>query len=667
MKNLWKTYPVAVISLGVCLVFAGVTFAFSWQLATVELLFLLGCLAFELLHLYFHGRRVLRAVLQISNSLSFPDQKSAQEFPLPILAVDSGGKVLWFNELFRTRVLGGKKLEDAGASQFTSGVPVEEIVAQDSVPVEYDGLRYTVYANRVSDQSDAAIVLYYIDDTQLKKQAEEYQSSRPAVLLVAMDSLDEIAHGLRDSEKAALTGGVEKIIETWSSQFDCIMRKYANSRYMMVVEERALQTMMQQRFNVLDSVRAYTYEGLTGVTLSIGVGRGDSLRECEDAARQALDMALGRGGDQAAVNTHGQFTFFGGVSQSVEKQTKVRTRIVASAIAELFEGSDTILIMGHRFADLDALGAAVGVWSAARFFKKPAYIVMSRGKSLAKALVGQLDEGGMRDFIIEPGDALQLLGKRTLLVVVDTHRPDFVEYPPLLEKVKTVIVIDHHRKTVNFIDNAVIFYHEPTASSASEMVTELLPYMSNKPFIDKLQAEALLAGIMLDTRDFVLRTGVHTFEAAAYLRGRGADTVRVKQLFSNSMEDHQLRNAITSNFDTYRGCAIAIADIESEDVRIIASQAADEMLNISGIQSSYVLYRTEDIVNISARSMGAMNVQLIMEMLGGGGHQTMAAAQLSNISVSDAKVRLLQVIDQFYAQINAQEEAPQEQPEETQD
>ena len=323
--------------------------------------------------------------------------------------------------------------------------------------------------------------------------------------------------------------------------------------------------------------------------------------------------------------------------------------------------------MGHRFADLDALGAAVGVWSAARFFKKPAYIVMSRGKSLAKALVGQLDEGGMRDFIIEPGDALQLLGKRTLLVVVDTHRPDFVEYPPLLEKVKTVIVIDHHRKTVNFIDNAVIFYHEPTASSASEMVTELLPYMSNKPFIDKLQAEALLAGIMLDTRDFVLRTGVHTFEAAAYLRGRGADTVRVKQLFSNSMEDHQLRNAITSNFDTYRGCAIAIADIESEDVRIIASQAADEMLNISGIQSSYVLYRTEDIVNISARSMGAMNVQLIMEMLGGGGHQTMAAAQLSNISVSDAKVRLLQVIDQFYAQINAQEEAPQEQPEETQD
>ncbi|MFR6184030.1 MAG: DHH family phosphoesterase, partial [Acutalibacteraceae bacterium] len=509
-------------------------------------------------------------------------------------------------------------------------------------------------------------VLYYIDDTQLKKQAEEYQSSRPAVLLVAMDSLDEIAHGLRDSEKAALTGGVEKIIETWSSQFDCVMRKYANSRYMMVVEERALQTMMQQRFNVLDSVRAYTYEGLTGVTLSIGVGRGDSLRECEDAARQALDMALGRGGDQAAVNTHGQFTFFGGVSQSVEKQTKVRTRIVASAIAELFEGSDTILIMGHRFADLDALGAAVGVWSAAHFFKKPAYIVMSRGKSLAKALVSQLDESGMRDFIMEPGDALQLLSKRTLLVVVDTHRPDFVEYPPLLEKVKTVIVIDHHRKTVNFIDNAVIFYHEPTASSASEMVTELLPYMSNKPFIDKLQAEALLAGIMLDTRDFVLRTGVHTFEAAAYLRGRGADTVRVKQLFSNSMEDHQLRNAITSNFDTYRGCAIAIADIESEDLRIIASQAADEMLNISGIQSSYVLYRTGDIVNISARSMGAMNVQLIMEMLGGGGHQTMAAAQLSNISVSDAKVRLLQVIDQFYAQINAQEEAPQERPEEMQ-
>lgn len=661
MKHLWKTYPVAVVSLGVCLVFAGVTFAFSWQLAAVELVFLLGCLAYELLRLHFHGRRVQKTVLQITNSLSFPEQAAGQGFPLPLLAVDSGERVLWYNELFRTRVLGGKKLEDACAGQFTSGVPVEEILAQDSVPVEYDGLRYTVYANRLSERSDAAAVLYFIDDTQLKKQAEEYQASRPAVLLVAMDSLDEIAHGLRDSEKAALTGGVEKIIETWSSQFDCIMRKYANSRYLMVVEEQALQTMRQQRFNVLDNVRAYTYEGLTGVTLSIGVGRGGSLHECEDAARQALDMALGRGGDQAAVNTHGQFTFYGGVSQSVEKQTKVRTRIVASAIAELFEGSDTILIMGHRFADLDALGAAVGVWSAARFFKKPSYIVMSRGKSLAKALTCQLDESGMRDFIIEPGDALPLIGKRTLLVVVDTHRPDFVEYPPLLEKISTVIVIDHHRKTVNYIDNAVIFFHEPTASSASEMVTELLPYMNGKPFIDKLQAEALLAGIMLDTRNFVLRTGVHTFEAAAYLRGRGADTVHVKQLFSNSMEDYQLRNAVTARFDTYRGCAIAIADIESEDIRIIASQAADELLNISGIQSTYVLYRTGDIVNVSARSMGAMNVQLIMEMLGGGGHQTMAAAQLENITVTDAKLRLLQVIDQFYAQMNTPAENPDDQ------
>lgn len=661
MKNLWKTDPVAMAALGVCLVFAGVTFVFSWPLAVAELAFLCGIVAFELLRLHFHGRRVRKALTQLSTSLSFADGEAAREFPLPFLVAESSGRVLWYNELFRTRVLGGKKLEDASIGQFTSGIPAEEILAQDSVPVEYDGLLYTVFANRLTNRSDGAAVFYFVDDTQLKKQAEEYRSSRPAVLLVAMDSLDEIAHGLRDSEKAALTGGVEKIIETWSSQFDCVMRKYANSRYILVVEERSLQTMMQQRFNVLDHVRAYTYEDMTGVTLSIGVGRGDSLHECEDAARQALDMALGRGGDQAAVNTHGQFTFYGGVSQSVEKQTKVRTRIVASAIAELFEGSDTILIMGHRFADLDALGAAAGIWSAARFFKKPAYIVMSRAKSLAKVLTDQLDKGGMRDFIIEPGDALQRIGKRTLLVVVDTHRPDFVEYPPLLDKIQTVIVIDHHRKTVNFIDHAVIFYHEPTASSASEMVTELLPYMSRKPFIDKLHAEALLAGIMLDTRNFVLRTGVHTFEAAAYLRGRGADTVCVKQLFSNSMEDYHLRNAVTASFDTYRGCAIAIADIESEDIRVIASQAADELLNISGIRASYVLYRTEDVVNISARSMGAMNVQLIMEMLGGGGHQTMAAAQLKNISVSEAKVRLLQGIDQFYAQMNTPAENPDEQ------
>lgn len=250
-----------------------------------------------------------------------------------------------------------------------------------------------------------------------------------------MDSLDEIAHGLRDSEKAALTGGVEKIIETWSSQFDCVMRKYANSRYMMVVEERALQTMMQQRFNVLDSVRAYTYEGLTGVTLSIGVGRGDSLRECEDAARQALDMALGRGGDQAAVNTHGQFTF----SAAFLKALKSKRRCAQGLLPPQSQSCLKAVIpfnYGTSIRRPGCFGRCGRCVERSALFQKPAYIVMSRGKSLAKALVSQLDESGMRDFIMEPGDALQLLSKRTLLVVVDTHRPDFVEYPPLLERSK---------------------------------------------------------------------------------------------------------------------------------------------------------------------------------------------------------------------------------------
>lgn len=348
-------------------------------------------------------------------------------------------------------------------------------------------------------------------------------------------------------------------------------------------------------------------------------------------------MALGRGGDQVALrNENNEYEFFGGVSKGVEKRTKVRTRMVASAIAETISSSENVLVMGHRFADLDALGSAVGVAMIAKALNKDVKIVMSKETTLALPLLKYLSDNGMGDLVTEPSESAKYVGEKTLLVIVDTHRKSFSEYPELFDLVGSVIVIDHHRKTVDHINKAVIFYHEPYASSASEMVTELIEYMNFEIDVPKICAEALLSGITLDTKNFVMKAGVRTFEAAAYLRSLGADTVAVKQLFSNSMKTQKDKSEVVKNAAMYKSCAVGAVDFESDNIRIVASQAADELLNTDGVKASFVLFKTGDTINISARSYGEINVQLVMEALGGGGHQTMAAAQLQNETFENA-------------------------------
>ena len=407
--------------------------------------------------------------------------------------------------------------------------------------------------------------------------------------------------------------------------------------------------MIERKFNILDEIRAYQYDGkAVGITLSIGISRGETLREGEKNARLALDMAIGRGGDQAAILKNDSYEFFGGVSKGVEKRSKARTRIVASAIQKLIENSSDVMIMGHRFSDLDSVGSATGVLCAARSLGKPSIIVINREQSLAKSLVG-LVEQKYPDGFVAPDKALESISKNTLLVIVDTHRAEMLESAELYRKAETVIVIDHHRKNVDFINNSLVFQHDPNASSAGEMVSELLQYMPSKPVISECEANAMLAGIMLDTRNFALRTGVRTFEAAAFLRSKGADTVKVRRLFMNKMENFKLRNDVISGAEIYRGCAIAYADISSPDIRTIAAQSADEMLNIDGIKASFAMFDSGGTMNISARSLGEVNVQIIMEILGGGGHQTMAAAQLAGCDRETATTRLFAAVDEYYS------------------
>ena len=333
------------------------------------------------------------------------------------------------------------------------------------------------------------------------------------------------------------------------------------------------------------------------------------------------------------------------MSKGVEKRDKVRTRVIAATLSDHIKESENVLIMGHRFSDLDSMGAAVGLWSAiTKALHKPAFVVVDRQQTLAGQIVERIDaNSGDRVVFLSPMDAMEQLSPRTLLIVVDTHSPDFVESRELLNHVSRVVVIDHHRLMVKRIDNAIVFYHEPYASSASEMVAELVQYIGDST-LTQHEAEALLAGIMLDTKSFVLKTGVRTFEAAAYLRRRGADTVEVKRMFADSIDSYKAKYKIVSGAEIQQNCAIACADKEFPDIRVVSSQAADELLSIRGVKASFVIYPTGNVMNISARSLGDINVQLVMEVLGGGGHLTMAATQLPNLTIEQARTKLVAAI-----------------------
>ena len=559
--------------------------------------------------------------------------------------MSAGGEILWYSARFRQQVLLGDEAYGAPAERILGDCPPEQLKTKDSLDIRCDGRSYTVMVSPLSVRERQVYVLYYFENTRLKAIAQEYALSRPVVLTIYIDNLDELSQTSRDSERAQISSRVETVIEDWIGSTTGLMRKYGSGKFIAVVENRHLQQMVDSRFDVLDLVRAVQVGDITGVTLSIGVGQGDTFQQSEELSRQAVEMALGRGGDQAAVKTKNGFDFYGGVSKGVEKRTKVRTRVVASALQELIAGSDHVIVMGHRYSDLDCLGSAVAMAVVARKFGKPAYVAVNRQTTLAPELIERYERNEEGSLFIDAEDALPLLTSRSLLIITDTHNPKMLEYPELYQAAKSVVVIDHHRKMVDHIEGAIIFYHEPYASSASEMVAELTQYFSVQA-LTRLEAEALMAGIMLDTRSFVMKAGVRTFEAAAYLRKLGADTVEVKRLFSGSMDLYRKKSDIVSRAQIYKQTAIAVAAESGGEIRVAAAQAADELLSIRGVDASFTLFEDGGGTNISARSLGAFNVQLVMEALGGGGHMTMAGAFLKGTDAEQTLVLLKQAIDE---------------------
>ena len=562
-------------------------------------------------------------------------------------ALLSGETVLWYNAQFRTRLLNGQDALVNRVQKVLPGLDLQQCRKQEGQLLTLADGMWSVHSSTVPGDAESMTLLVLNEETALRKVEAEYKASRPGYLVFLVDGYDDVFGDMLDSERARLLEGINRTLEDMIGRGSGFLRRVASGRYIAVVEERQMEQFANRGYDVLDKIRAL--DPSVNLSLSIGIGRGaKTLREAQDMAVQALDMAQGRGGDQAAEMTPDGFTFYGGVSHGVEKRSKVRSRIVADQLVKLIKEADHVVIMGHRMSDLDAIGSAEGVLRICKICDVPAVIAVRRDATLAGSLINALIAAGQEDDFIDPKGALPIISQRTLCIVVDTYQLGLVESREILEKCGKVAVIDHHRKGVGFIEKADLVCHEPYASSASELVTEFLQYVGDrddKP--NRIEAEGLLSGIMLDTRDFTLHTGVRTFEAAAALRRYGAETEHVRQLFDVSMVEYTTKARLVSEAQMYRGCAITVSGEVAPEARVAIAQAANDLLTIQNVEASFVAVQVGGGVNISARSLGAVNVQVIMESLGGGGHQTMAAAQLKHITPEAARSRIQTAIDQY--------------------
>ncbi|MCI5729829.1 MAG: DHH family phosphoesterase [Clostridia bacterium] len=597
---------------------------------------------------------VSSAMKAAQNVLTAEEYTALENFSMPVTVTGEEGDLVWANKAFLKDVSNRRAVWGDNIMRFLYPKTLRQVCEDNGTSVRCGSREFTVYALKTRH----GYVLYFVDDTYYKAINREFNDRRPCVCMLAFDNRSELSNDNTGIEDARIASEVEAVLRRWAVDMGGFLKRMSGGdRYVMMTDEAHVAAAKEKRFEVLDEVRRIRSTENRSATISVGIGRGAlTLAESEHWARQALEMALGRGGDQVAVKQKNDtYEFFGGLSKGVEKRDKVRTRVIAATLSDQIRQSDTVFIMGHRFGDLDCMGAAVGMWSTVtKACRCQGYIVMRRDQTLATPIVEKLEKANPDHRIfLEPEEAMPMMTGRSLMIVVDTHSPTFVESPDLLHAAPKVVVIDHHRMMVRHIDNAVVFYLEPYASSASEMVTELCQYMGSGSHLTQVEAEALMAGIVLDTKNFVLKTGVRTFEASAYLRRRGADTVEVKRMFASNIDSYKTKTRLVSNAEIYKECAITCCEEALPDLRVTAAQAADELLAIQGVCASFVIFPAGRELNVSARSLGDINVQVIMEKMGGGGHMTMAATQLRDMSLDQVKAELKRVLDENLAQADA--------------
>ena len=639
-----------------CFVFATVTLVYDAYIAIVEYI----AVALLTAVYWSNANKRHKLLSDYVHSFVYKGETTANEplekFPMPVVIVAPDGKMLWHNTAFDT-LLGTDNIFDVNISEYVPEFNTS-ILSTDgdnvSADIMFKDRNYHIFGNiaLISDNGrdvEKYIILYWDDVTAYTELETKYRDEAFVSCVAVIDNYEEVMQDTQNPDKPKLAASIEEKLQLFAQSANGILRKYEKDRFFFYFQKQYLDIFMNDKFNILEEIKAISVGNKIPPTVSMGIGIGGKSMAANDSySFSALDMALGRGGDQVIIKENDQYHFFGGKSGGVEKRSRVKSRVVAFALRELVNNADKIFIMGHKRADVDVLGAALGLYAGIRSLGKNAYIVIDRGNLTVDKFMNGIENEYKNVFINKVG-AVELADENSLIIVVDTHKTTLVEQPALLNISKNVVVIDHHRRSTDYVQNPILTYHEPYASSASELVTEVVQYIDSKVKLTKNEAEALYAGIFMDTKGFTFKTGVRTFEAAAYLRRNDVDTIKIKKLFQIDLDTFMSKCSIIENVRELRP-TIAVAtcvQTNDDDMQLIVAQATDELLNITNITSAFVLCDMGDSTIISARSLGETNVQVIMEKLGGGGHMTIAGAQLRDVALDDALSMLTEAVDEY--------------------
>ncbi|MED4059769.1 DHH family phosphoesterase [Priestia megaterium] len=631
----------------IALILVGIVTYHNWIIGMIGFILLLACL-----FLYMRMERMLADefetyISMLSHRLKKVGEEALMEMPIGIMLFNDEYQIEWTNP-FLASCLGEDTL--VGRSLYDVAESIIPLIKQE---VETEVVTLHDRKFKVVIKRDERL-LYFFDITEQIEIEKLYEEERTSLGIIFLDNYDELTQGMDDQVKSNLNSQVTSMLNSWAQEYGIFIKRTSSEKFIAIMNEQILIHLERSKFSILDQVREETSKQNIPLTLSIGIGAGAAdLPELGALAQSSLDLALGRGGDQVAIKQpNGKVKFFGGKTNPMEKRTRVRARVISHALKELITESGKVIIMGHKYPDMDAVGAAIGILKVAQVNQKDGFIVLDPDHidtGVQRMLEEIKKKEGLWERFITPEEALNLVSDDTLLVVVDTHKPSMVIEERLLHRIENVVVIDHHRRGEDFIEDPLLVYMEPYASSTAELVTELLEYQPKRFKIDMLEATALLAGIIVDTKSFTLRTGSRTFDAASFLRSQGADTVLVQKFLKEDITQYVQRARFIEHAEIYTaGIAISRAEPNKMYDQVLIAQAADTLLSISGVVASFVISKRRDnLIGISARSLGDINVQVIMESLQGGGHLTNAATQLQDISLDEAEERLKQAIDEY--------------------
>lgn len=638
----------------------------SWQAACMMLPFTITYIAMSAWLRVYSRKRVLGGLVEFSAEYAWIQKQLLTEMALPYALADDDGRIVWMNQAFQDIIAREKGARKNLISLFPEVTKTDLAVDNETAQVHTSFGEYKfrldlqpIFVSGTEEEDIEALVsrqkllaVYLFDETENLRYRQEITDERMVAGLIYLDNYDEALESVEEVRRSLLTALIDRKINKAIGSIEGVVKKLEKDKYFFTIKQKYMEQLEEERFSILEEVKAVNIGNEMAVTLSIGIGMGgDSYSQNYDFARAAIDMALGRGGDQAVVKNGSRIQYYGGKSQQLEKATRVKARVKAHALRELVETKDRLLIMGHQMSDIDSFGAAIGIYRIAVALNKKAHIVINQVTSSVQPMMDRfLDNPEYpEDLFLKGPQAAELVDNNTMLVVVDVNRPSITDAPELLKMVKTIVVLDHHRQSSEVITNAVLSYVEPYASSTCEMVAEVLQYIADGIRIKPAEADTMYAGIVIDTNNFTNQTGVRTFEAAAYLRRSGADVTRVRKLFRDDMADYKAKAYTITSAEVYRDSfSIGVCPAEGlHSPTIVGAQAANELLEIKGIKASVVLTEYQNTIYVSARSIDEVNVQVMMEQLGGGGHRTIAGAQLKDGTIEDAKRRVKEVIDQM--------------------